>query len=79
MRVCLGRVGFPGRALALDILTEEHTVTSRSLLEKPPTSNIGGTWHMYSVVSDELDVDYIVGWRIDGRMPENIEVVSPDT
>ena len=38
-----------------------------------------GTWHMYSVVSDELGVQYIVGWRIDGRMPEDIEVVSPET
>jgi hypothetical protein len=34
---------------------------------------------VYSVVSDELDVEYIVGWRIDGRMPEDIEVVSPET
>jgi hypothetical protein len=29
-----------------------------------------GTWYMYSIWSDELDVDYIVRWRIDGRMPE---------
>ena len=38
-----------------------------------------GTWYVYSVVADELDVEYIVGWRIDGRMPEDIEVASPDT
>jgi hypothetical protein len=28
-----------------------------------------GTWYVYSVVSDELGVQYVVGWRIDGRMP----------
>jgi hypothetical protein len=38
-----------------------------------------GTWHMYSIVSDELGVQYIVGWRIDGRMPEDIEATSLDT
>jgi hypothetical protein len=29
-----------------------------------------GTWYMYSIWSDELDVEYIVRWRIDGRMPD---------
>lgn len=31
----------------------------------------GGTdsWYMYSIWSDDLDVQYIVRWRIDGRMP----------
>ncbi len=29
-----------------------------------------GTWYMVSVWEDELDVQYIVRWRIDGRMPE---------
>ena len=28
-----------------------------------------GTWYMYSIWSDELDVEHIVRWRIDGRMP----------
>lgn len=27
------------------------------------------SWYMYSIWSDELDVQYIVRWRIDGRMP----------
>ncbi|UCC74311.1 MAG: hypothetical protein JSV86_07070 [Gemmatimonadota bacterium] len=27
------------------------------------------TWYMYSIWSDELGVEYIVRWRIDGRMP----------
>jgi hypothetical protein len=26
---------------------------------------------MYSIVSDELDVEYIVRWRLDGRMPSD--------
>ncbi len=29
-----------------------------------------GTWYMYSVWSDELDVHYVLAWRIDGRMPD---------
>lgn len=29
-----------------------------------------GTWHMLSIWKDELDVEYIVRWRVDGRMPE---------
>ncbi|MGD8699436.1 MAG: hypothetical protein PVJ43_09110 [Gemmatimonadales bacterium] len=29
-----------------------------------------GTWYMYSIWSDELDVQYIVRWRIEGRMPD---------
>lgn len=29
-----------------------------------------GTWHMLSIWKDELDVEYIVRWRIDGRMPK---------
>jgi hypothetical protein len=28
-----------------------------------------GKWYMYSIRRDELDVQYVVGWRIDGRMP----------
>ncbi len=28
-----------------------------------------GTWYMYSVWSDELEVQYVIGWRIDGTMP----------
>jgi len=32
--------------------------------------NATGTWYMYSIWSDELDVEYIVRWRIDGRMPD---------
>jgi len=34
-----------------------------------------GTWYMYSIWSDELDVEYIIRWRIDGRMPDE----SPET
>jgi len=29
-----------------------------------------GKWYMYSTWSDELDVQYIVRWRIEGRMPD---------
>ena len=29
-----------------------------------------GKWYMYSIWSDDLDVEYIVRWRIDGRMPD---------
>jgi hypothetical protein len=29
-----------------------------------------GTWYMVSVWEDELEVQYIVRWRIDGRMPD---------
>ena len=36
-----------------------------------------GTWYVYSVVFDELGVQYIVGWRIDGRMPD--ETAAPAT
>ncbi|UCC71586.1 MAG: hypothetical protein JSV86_14515 [Gemmatimonadota bacterium] len=28
-----------------------------------------GTWYMYSVWSDELEVQYVIGWRVDGPMP----------
>jgi|GEM_PF-2221190 len=28
-----------------------------------------GTWYMVSIWEDELDLQYIVRWRIDGRMP----------
>jgi len=28
-----------------------------------------GTWYVYDVMRDELDVEYVVGWRVDGRMP----------
>jgi hypothetical protein len=28
-----------------------------------------GTWYMYTIWSDELDVEYVVRWRIEGRMP----------
>jgi hypothetical protein len=28
------------------------------------------SWYMYSIWSDDLDVQYIVRWRIDGRMPD---------
>ena len=38
-----------------------------------------GTWFMYTIWSDELDVDYVVRWRIDGRMPDDPETVSPET
>jgi len=31
-----------------------------------PTTN---TWYYYSVWRDEMDVDYVVVWRIDGPMP----------
>lgn len=34
-----------------------------------------GTWYMYTVWSDELDVQYVVGWRMDGRMPDE----TPET
>jgi hypothetical protein len=29
-----------------------------------------GTWYMYSVWSDELDVEYVLGWRIEGNIPD---------
>jgi hypothetical protein len=29
-----------------------------------------GSWYMYSLWRDELDVEYVVAWRIDGRMAE---------
>lgn len=29
-----------------------------------------GTWYMYSVWSDEQDVEYVVAWRLDGYIPE---------
>ncbi len=32
-----------------------------------------GTWYMYSIWSDELDVEYIVRWRVEGRMPTRRE------
>jgi hypothetical protein len=28
-----------------------------------------GGWYMYAVMQDELDVEYVVGWRVEGRMP----------
>jgi len=28
-----------------------------------------GVWYMYAVWADELDVQYVLGWRIDGPMP----------
>ena len=38
-----------------------------------------GTWYMFSIWKDESDVEYIVRWRIDGRMPEDIGDVPPET
>jgi hypothetical protein len=38
-----------------------------------------GKWYVHSVVSDDLDVQYIVRWRIDGRMPDDTHGVSTDT
>lgn len=38
-----------------------------------------GTWYMYSVVFDELDVQYVVRWRIEGRMPEDSQGFVTDT
>jgi hypothetical protein len=29
-----------------------------------------GGWYMYAVMQDELDVEYVVAWRVEGRMPE---------
>jgi hypothetical protein len=29
-----------------------------------------GSWYMYSTWSDEMGVQYVVRWRVDGRMPE---------
>jgi hypothetical protein len=29
-----------------------------------------GTWYMYTVWSDEQDVEYVVAWRLDGRVPD---------
>ena len=33
---------------------------------RDPTTD---TWYMYGIMRDEMDVDYVVGWRIDGPMP----------
>ena len=38
-----------------------------------------GTWYMYSIWPDELGVEHIVRWRIDGRMPDDGAGLSPDT
>ncbi|UCC72305.1 MAG: hypothetical protein JSV86_18355 [Gemmatimonadota bacterium] len=37
-----------------------------------------GTWYMYTIWSDELDIEYVIRWRIDGRMPDDIEAASAD-
>lgn len=29
-----------------------------------------GTWYMYTAWSDEQDVQYVIGWRIDGPIPD---------
>jgi hypothetical protein len=29
-----------------------------------------GSWYMYTTWSDEMGVQYVVRWRVDGRMPE---------
>lgn len=31
--------------------------------------DVSGAWYMYTIWSDEVDVQYIVRWRINGRMP----------
>jgi hypothetical protein len=28
-----------------------------------------GGWYMYAVMQDELDLEYVVAWRVEGRMP----------
>jgi hypothetical protein len=32
-----------------------------------------GGWYMYAVMQDELDVEYVVAWRVEGRMPTQTE------
>ncbi len=42
------------------------TVPSLRFFQDPAT----GTWYMYTIWSDELDVEYVIRWRIEGRMPD---------
>jgi hypothetical protein len=28
-----------------------------------------GGWYVYAVMQDELDVEYVVAWKVEGRMP----------
>jgi hypothetical protein len=52
------------------------TIPGSEFLATPPLMRFHkdastGTWYMYSVVFDELDVQYVVRWRIEGRMPDD--------
>jgi hypothetical protein len=38
-----------------------------------------GTWYKVAIWEDELGVQYVVRWRIDGRMPDDSAGLSPDT
>jgi hypothetical protein len=46
---------------------------------RPPWDNVwragdfvrgpDGTWYLYAVMKDDLDVEYVVAWRVEGRLP----------
>jgi hypothetical protein len=63
-----------GRYLGAVVIPETARVSTVSPLRffRDPATD---QWYMYSIWSDELDVEYIVRWRIDGRMPDE----SPET
>jgi hypothetical protein len=54
----LGPVEIPGTQ-SVDVMRNPYFAQDRTT----------GTWYMYSIWADELDVQYVVGWRIDGPMP----------
>jgi len=62
----LGAVTIPGSEYLA-------TLPLFTFFEDTPT----GTWYLYSVVADELGVQYIVGWLVEGRIPG--DAVSPTT
>ena len=60
------------------------TIPGSEFLATPPLMRFHkdvstDTWYMYSVVFDELDVQYVVRWRIEGRMPDDEQASVNDT
>jgi hypothetical protein len=58
-----------GRYLGIVVIpgTELVAVSPRCRFFQDRTT---GTWYMYTTWSDEMGVQYVVRWRVDGRMPE---------
>jgi len=58
-----------GRYLGSVVIPGSDWIKNVSPLRFFQDADAAGTWYLYSIWSDELDVQYVVRWRIDGRMP----------